>query len=112
MTAANGTSINVLAVTVTVTGDYAEAIDHTIGSYDSAQVYETASLTVFRQAYDAALALVESGDEAARNEALLVLKAAVSGLRLLNPLIEDGALDLSGIAVGAPDSPNVSGVRW
>lgn len=109
VTAANGTSINVLAVTVTVAGDYAEAIGHTIGSYDSAQVYETASFTVFKQALDAALALVESGDEAARNEALLVLKAAVSGLRLLNPLIEDGALDLSGIAVGAPDSANVSG---
>ena len=59
VTAANGTSINVLAVTVTVAGDFAEAIDHTIGSYDSAQVYETASLTVFKQAFDAALALVD-----------------------------------------------------
>lgn len=109
MTAANGTSINVLAVTVTLAGDYSEAIDQTIESYDSVQVYETASFTVFKQALDAALALIESGYEADRNEALLALKAAVSGLRVLNPLIEDGALDLSGIAVGAPDSANVSG---
>lgn len=108
VSASNGTAMNILAVTVSVTGSYSEAIENVIQAYDPAQVYETASYTVFRTKYEAALTLVESGDADAMNQALLDLKEAVSGLRLLNPLIADGALDLTGIAVGAPDSPNVN----
>ncbi|QYR22775.1 cadherin-like beta sandwich domain-containing protein [Paenibacillus sp. sptzw28] len=108
VTASNGTAMNVLTVTVTVTGSYSEAIENVIRTYDPAQKYETASYTVFRTKHEAALALVESGDAAAMNQALLDLKEAVSGLRLLNPLIADGALDLTGIAVGAPDSSGIN----
>ena len=108
VTATNGTAINMLAVTISVTGSYRDAIENVIRTYDPAKKYETASYTVFRTKYEAALALAESGDAVAQNQALLDLKAAVSGLRLLNPLISDGALDLTGIAVGAPDSSGIN----
>ncbi|KRF42249.1 LamG domain-containing protein [Paenibacillus sp. Soil787] len=108
VTATNGTAINLLAVTISVTGSYRDAIENVIRTYDPAKKYETASYTVFRTKYEAALALAESGDAVAQNQALLDLKAAVSGLRLLNPLISDGALDLTGIAVGAPDSSGIN----
>jgi hypothetical protein len=100
--------MNVLTVTISVTGSYRDAIDNVIRTYDPAKTYETASYTEFRTKYEAALALVESGDAVAMNQALLDLKAVVGGLRLLNPLISDGALDLTGIAVGAPDSSGMN----
>lgn len=108
VTASNGTAMNILAVTVSVTGSYSNAIENVIRTYNPAKTYETASYTVFRTKVEAALALVESGDAVTQNQALLDLKAAVNGLRLLNPLISDGALDLTGIAVGAPDSSGIN----
>ncbi|WP_339310977.1 LamG-like jellyroll fold domain-containing protein [Paenibacillus sp. FSL M7-0896] len=108
VTATNDTSINLLEVTVTVAGLYKDAIANVIQAYDPSKKYESASYTVFQSKYEAALALDGSVDAAAQNQALLDLKEAVKGLRLLNPLIDDGALDLSGIAVGAPDSSSIN----
>lgn len=108
VTATNGTAVNLLEVTVTVAGLYSEAIKNVIKAYHSDKKYETASYTIFQSKYEAALALDGPGDAAAQNQALLALKEAVIGLRLLNPLIADGALDLSGIAVGAPDSTSIN----
>lgn len=104
VTATNGTAVNVLTITVTVTGSYSDAITNVINSFDTNAKYETASYTEFQTKLKAAMAFIESGDAAAQNQALLDLKTAVHDLRLLNPLISDGALDLSKIAVGAPDS--------
>ncbi|MDF9844384.1 hypothetical protein M2105_005455 [Paenibacillus sp. PastF-1] len=108
VTVSNGTAIKLLEVTVTVASLYSDAIANAVSAYDPAKKYETAGYSLFRSKYDAALALISSGDEAARNTALLELKEAVQGLRLLNPLLDDGALDLTGIAAGAPDSASIN----
>lgn len=108
VTASNGTAVNVLTVTVTVTGNYSSALENVTENYDPDQKYETPSYLVFHEKYDAAKALVNSSDAVAQYQALLELKEAAHGLRLLNPLLSDGALDLSGIAIGAPDSANLN----
>lgn len=108
VTVSNETTIKLLEVTITVAGLYSDTIANVISSYNPAEKYETDGYRLFQNKYEAALALINSSDEVARNRALLELKDAVKGLRLLNPLLDDGALDLTGIAVGAPDSAGIN----
>ncbi|MEV3936528.1 Ig domain-containing protein [Glycomyces sp. NPDC049804] len=75
--------------------------------YDPDAVYETASAARFDAALDEAKEASESGTDEAFLTALDALRDTVDGMRLLNPRLADGGLDISGGMVTPHDATPV-----
>ncbi|WP_337103648.1 discoidin domain-containing protein [Paenibacillus sp. YIM B09110] len=99
----DGTTITLLHVTINVMGGYMEAIEQIIEPYDADNIYVKSTREAYVSAYESAITAVD----AAKNDALIALKKAVDGLRLVTPLAADGSLDYRGIVTANISDANV-----
>lgn len=96
--ATDGESISVLRIRLTIAGSFEELLQDITKEYNPDAVYETKTLEKYLSAYDMAVKMssgTATGEE--KNTAILELIEAVKNLRLLNPLLEDGSLNINGI---------------
>jgi len=92
--AATDTAHAALPVTVRVAADRSGAVDLALSEVSDEELYTSASWAALEAAEAAARADIDGDDFAGLLEAL---EDAVSGLDLLNPRLDDGTLDYSGI---------------
>ncbi len=95
--ASDGVTLTTQNVRLTVAADRHAAIQATISSYDENKQYTSATLQEFQNAYDAALASIDSANSEQFNEQLIQLNQTVLKLTLLTPTLADGSMDYTGI---------------
>ncbi|MDM5277463.1 S-layer homology domain-containing protein [Paenibacillus silvae] len=99
--ASDGATVATKNVHVVVAIDRNAAIQTAISSYDEQTKYTSSTLNHFHEAYNQALAQLQTATDEQFNEQLLVLKQATTNLELLTPPLLDGSMDYTGIVTSS-----------
>ena len=100
----DGTTVSSTTVRVRVAADRAGAAEEARRAYDPSSAYVAASLDTYLAVEQDVLDIVGTASDADLLAALARLQVAASALLLLDPLLDDGTLDLAAIATADPAS--------
>ncbi|WP_063867997.1 S-layer homology domain-containing protein [Paenibacillus sp. Soil766] len=91
--ASDGTSVTTKELNLVVTSDRQSAVNAAIAPYNPSAGYVTASLETYQNAYNDAMAQIQTATDAVFYTKLQTLRSAMVGLQLLTPHLSDGSLD-------------------
>jgi hypothetical protein len=98
----DGTTVSSTTVRVRVAADRAGAVEEARRAYDPASAYVAASRDAYLAVEQEVLEEVESASDAELLAAFARLQEAASALVLLDPLLDDGTLDLAAVTTADP----------